>query len=361
MNEALELEQLCGQLLVVGFPGTELPTELEDALRRGVRGGVILFKRNLPSLEVAHQLCSAATRAAPAELPLFVGVDEEGGRVRRLPSPALALPPMRQLGERGDRALVARAGELIGRGLRALGFNLDFAPVLDVDNNPKNPIIGDRAFSRDPEEVARLAPAFVEGLRRQGVLGCGKHFPGHGDTAADSHLELPAVTRDEASLRAVELPPFRAAIEAGVAALMSAHVVYPALEPELPATLSHRICTELLRDELGFRGVLFSDDLEMKALAGLGPGEAAVRAIRAGCDALLVCSDAALAEAAHAALVSEAALDPAFRARCEEALRRCLAARRSAPPRPVAEVALLAEAFPLAEHQAFLDALGERP
>ncbi len=360
MGIELELAQLCGQLLVVGFPGTELPAPLAAALAAGTRGGVILFKRNLPSVEVAHELCSATLDASPDDLPPFIGVDQEGGRVARLPAPALKLPPMRVLGEIGDPALVKRAATAVARELAAIGFNIDFAPVLDVDSNPKNPIIGDRAFGSDADTVARLGRAFIAGLQESGVLACGKHFPGHGDTNKDSHLELPVVARTKERLDETELPPFRAASHGGVAALMSAHVVYSDLDPGVPATLSRAICTTLLRTELGFRGVLFSDDLEMKALSKLEPGSAAVAAVRAGCDALLVCSDADLAERVHAALVAKAESDEAFRRRCAEAAARCLAARRQTPPRPVPGAEELSAVFGSVESKALLAEIDAR-
>lgn len=338
MPHALSLPQLCGQLLVVGFSGTSLPAALEAALREGRMGGIIVFKRNLPSLEIAHAINRATQGAAPADLPPFIAVDQEGGRVGRLPPPFLKLPPMRQLGALGDPALLERVGRVLGTELRRLGYNLDFAPVLDVDSNPDNPVIGDRAFSADPAEVARLACAALAGIQAAGVMACGKHFPGHGDTHLDSHLDLPFVRHPEARLRAVELPPFRAAVQRGVATLMTAHVVYDGLDPDRPATLSPRISTQLLRGELGFAGVLFSDDLEMRALADrMSVEESAVAAIRAGCDALLVCSDLALADRAHAALTREAERDTSFFARCREAATRGLEARRRFPPRPDAD------------------------
>ncbi|MBI3201925.1 MAG: beta-N-acetylhexosaminidase [Myxococcales bacterium] len=338
MPHALSLPQLCGQLLVVGFSGTSLPPTLETALRQGRMGGIIVFKRNLPSLEIAHAINRATQGAAPAELPPFIAVDQEGGRVGRLPPPFVKLPPMRQLGALGDLGLLERVGRLLGTELRRLGYNLDFAPVLDVDSNPDNPVIGDRAFSADPAEVSRLASATLEGIQAAGVMACGKHFPGHGDTHLDSHLDLPFVRHPEARLRAVELPPFRAAVQRGVATLMTAHVVYDGLDPDRPATLSPRISTELLRGELGFAGVLFSDDLEMRALADrMSVEESSVAAIRAGCDALLVCSDLALADRAHAALTREAERDPSFHARCLEAATRGLEARQRFPPRPDAD------------------------
>jgi beta-N-acetylhexosaminidase len=338
-----DLRELCGQLVVGGFSGDSLPKEMAGALAQGRRGGVIFFQRNLPSLEAARSLSESVVAAAPPGMPPFIGVDQEGGRVARLKAPFLKLPPMRAIGRLDDVALVERVGRALGSELSALGFNLDFAPVLDVDSNPQNPVIGDRAFSADPVAVARLAPALARGLEASGVLACGKHFPGHGDTHLDSHLDLPTVAHDEARLRAIELVPFAEACRARISTLMTAHVVYDAFDPGVPATLSRKICTDLLRAELGFSGVLFSDDLEMRALFDrMSVEESAIGAIVAGCDALLICSDVALQERALEALIREAEKDAGFGERVREAAERGLVARRRAPPRPVAADALSA-------------------
>jgi beta-N-acetylhexosaminidase len=248
---------------------------------------------------------------------------------------------MRRIGDKDDAALATRLAEAQARELRALGFTMSFAPVLDVHTRDENPVIGDRAFGTTPDRVVKIAGAWADGLARGGVLSCGKHFPGHGDTTVDSHHALPHVDRAADDLRRIEVAPFRA-LAKRLPALMTAHVVYPALD-DRPATLSHAICTELLREELGFEGVLFSDDLEMKAIA-LSAAEASILAIAAGCDTLLVCSRADLAEEAHGALVREAEKSPAFRSRCEEAFARSLAMRRRVPPSPAVDLAAVFEA-----------------
>ncbi|HEY4122131.1 MAG TPA: beta-N-acetylhexosaminidase [Byssovorax sp.] len=332
----LEIPVLCGQLIVGGFDGPELGARYEKALREGRRGGAILFRRNLADNLAAARLCDAIARAAGSTLPPFIGVDQEGGRVTRMPAPFLTLPPMRLLGAIGDLALVRRAARAVGAELAAVGFNLDFAPVLDVDSNPENPIIGDRAFGSDPRTVMRAGVAFVQGLQDRSVLACGKHFPGHGDTSVDSHVGLPVISHDRARLERTELPPFRAASGAGIASLMTAHVVCEALDPGVPATLSRAICASLLRAEIGFDGVLFSDDLEMAAVAARYPiEELAVEAVWAGCDALLICKDEDTQDRAHEALVKRAEADKRFRDRCVEAATRCLRVRRLVPPKPI--------------------------
>jgi beta-N-acetylhexosaminidase len=224
------------------------------------------------------------------DVPVWVSIDQEGGRVARLKAPFTEWPPMATLGRSGDAALAERFGRAIASELKAVGITLDFAPVLDVHTNPKNPVIGDRALAEDPRTVGRLGAAIIRGLQSQGVAACGKHFPGHGDTLLDSHLELPIVEHPPDRLRQVEFLPFTAAIRAGVASIMTAHVLLPAIDEARPATLSRRVVSALLREELGFEGVIFSDALEMKAIAGgFAITDAAVMAIEAGCDAVLIC------------------------------------------------------------------------
>jgi beta-N-acetylhexosaminidase len=266
---------------------------------------VVLFKRNLETPEQVRALVASLHTAAPTHAPLLVAIDQEGGRVQRLRDPWTEWPSMRRVAERDDPEVTAALAAALARELRDLGIALDFAPVVDVDTNPANPVIGDRSFGRTPEQVARHARAFILALQAGGVAACAKHFPGHGDTAQDSHHELPRLDHDLARLRAVELPPFRAAIEAGVASVMTAHVLLPRLDAERPATLSPA-ALRLLREELGYDGVVFSDDLEMRAVADRFPiRERVLGPLRAGVDALLVCSDMALWH--EALLVLEAA------------------------------------------------------
>ncbi|MDP9148760.1 MAG: beta-N-acetylhexosaminidase, partial [Myxococcota bacterium] len=271
----------CGRLVVGGFDGTTLPTRMARALRERRRGGVILFKRNLgggPS-QVAALLRQIHTWSADTPL---VGVDQEGGRVVRMSAPLLVVPPMQTVASWGDPALAERIAGAVGAQLSALGFTITFAPVLDVNTRPDNPIIGDRSFGAHPDTCGRFGVAWIRGLQGSGLLACAKHFPGHGDTATDSHLELPIVERTRERLDRVEFAPFRAAAAAGVAAMMTAHVVFTAIDAALPATLSHAVCT-VLRTQIGFGGMLVSDDLEMQAIsARWSIDEAAVLAIAAG-------------------------------------------------------------------------------
>jgi beta-N-acetylhexosaminidase len=324
-----------GQLVVGGFHGPSLPAAFTRALSERRRGGAILFKRNVEGGPAQVTALARAIHTAAGEVT-FVAVDQEGGRVARLGAPLLEVPSMRTVASWGDTALAERIARAVGAELAALGFTINFAPVLDVHTRADNPAIGDRAFSDDPDTCARFGVAWIRGLQSAGLLACGKHFPGHGDTAKDSHVDLPAVDRPRDHLERVELAPFRAAAAAGVGSMMTAHVVYSAIDPRLPATFSPAVCTDL-RAHVGFVGVLFSDDLEMRAIAARWSIEdAAVQAIAAGCDALLVCSSDDEQERAVQALLREADVSPAFRARCEQACARMRGARaRYAARRPL--------------------------
>ncbi len=358
----MSLPQLCGQLLVVGFDGTTLPETLADSLSAGLRAGVILFRRNLPSIEATWALCRATSHVCAPDLPPFISLDQEGGRVSRLPPPTRTLPPMRSIGMLGDVNFVQRAAGVVARGLAVMGFNCNFAPVLDVDSNPYNPIIGDRSFSNDPHLVAHMGLAFARGLSRGGILACGKHFPGHGDTQLDSHLDLPTVNRPRAQMDRIELLPFREATAQHIDALMTAHVVYPELDAEaVPATLSRPILTNLLRDSWGYQGVVFSDDLEMKAVSARYPLDTcAKKAIQAGCDVLLICHNTGAADRVLDALVSEAESDPIFCARVHEAAVRSLAARYRCPPRPALQSSSLEHVLLGKDVQLFFEELDEK-
>ena len=308
---------------MAGFDGLQVPVELRAIAREFGLGGVILFVRNIDEPGQVAELCYEAARLAP-DLPLWVSVDQEGGRVARLKAPFTEWPPMAALGRSGDLRLAARFARALASELRAVGVTLDYTPVLDVLTNSRNPVIGDRALAGKAEEVARFGAVIIRTLQSEGIAACGKHFPGHGDTSTDSHLELPLVEHPIERLRDVEFKPFKAAIEADVATIMTAHVFMPALDEERPATLSARVVSGLLREELKFEGVILSDDLEMTAITRTYPvPSAAALAIEAGCDGVLICSGdhnvqaSALEALIHA--VEEERLRPA---RVEDALKR---------------------------------------
>ena len=283
-----DLRAAAGEIITCGIAGIDVTSETREILREVQPGGLILFARNIDN----PAQCAALTRELKLlrkDSPLSLSVDQEGGRVARVRAPATEWPPMRTLGDIGDPDLVQRVGLALARELRAMNFDIDYAPVLDVDSNPDNPIIGDRSFSRDPAQVSLLGTALVQGLHAGGVAACGKHFPGHGDTDVDSHLALPYIGHELPRLREIEWPPFQAAIEAGLGAIMTAHVVIESLESTLPATLSKTVLDHL-RNELGFQGVIISDDLEMKAVAERYTAkEMAQLGLSAGVDHFLVC------------------------------------------------------------------------
>ena len=284
-----EFRRHAGRLAIVGFSGHTVPAELRKLVAEFDLGGVIYFPRNIVNPEQVAEL-SREVAALQREWPLWISVDQEGGRVARLKKPFTEWPPAITLGRSGDEALARRFATALASELRAVGVNLDYAPVLDVLTNPSNPVIGDRALAERADDVARLAAVIVDAMQGAGVAACGKHFPGHGDTSTDSHLELPIVEHDRRRLEAVELIPFKRAIEAGVATMMTAHVLVPELDPEQPASLSKTIIQGLLKDTLGYQGVVISDDLGMKAVADrLTAGPAAVGVVAAGCDAVLLC------------------------------------------------------------------------
>jgi beta-N-acetylhexosaminidase len=304
------------QSMVVGLPGPEAgPDELALAAEQGL-GGVILFARNVESPAQVWQLNYDLRRAAAnAERPpLWVMVDQEGGSVARLHAPFTDGPDLVELGGADEAALMAHGAKL-GREALAAGFNWDLAPVMDV-HAMEGGIMARRSLGADPALVGRLGAAFIRGMQEAGCLACAKHFPGLGRTTADTHKERPTVHLSRAELEAVELPPFRDAARAGVAGVMICHAVYAALDPDRPASLSPVVIQDLLRDELGYDGLIMSDDLEMGAVVGqMAPEEAAVEAYLAGSDVLLMCHRPELALAALERLtdlVMAGELDPAL-------------------------------------------------
>lgn len=331
-----------GQRLYIGFAGPKVDDDLRRLVREIQPAGFVLFKRNVEDPEQVRELNRELVSLSDRARPALIAVDQEGGRVQRVREPATRWPAMRALGRAQtikrppgppvDPAelvpLTAEVSRAMARELRAMGFHVNFAPVADVDSNPKNPIIGDRAFSDRPEDVAAHVVAFLQAHQAEGIAACAKHFPGHGDTTQDSHLHLPLIEREERDLRAVELPPFAAAVRAGVASVMTAHVLFAAFDEELPATLSPRVTRRLLRDELGYDGVVFSDDLEMKAVAGRwAPEEIVTKGTDAGVDVFLCCESPKLQLDVFEALVRGQELDLGFQRACATSARRVMSMR----------------------------------
>ncbi len=316
------LRDKLGQMFMVGLEGETLSGNERLLLEECAFGGVILFERNCREPGRILSLCRELWNTA-AGMPPFIAIDQEGGRVHRLPPPFTRFPAAAHLGTTGDTALAYKAGRATAAELALAGINLNFAPVLDVNSNPRNALIGDRAFGCTPDRVIDMSSAWARGLREGGIVPCGKHFPGHGGTDKDSHFDLPLVAKSLNQLRSLDLPPFAGACKHRLEALMTAHVLYPALDPELPATLSERVVTGLLRHQLGYDGVVFSDDMEMKAISDrYHHKQAALLAARAGIDVLLFCHDMSKAIEVFEFLSDEAEQDPSLRARIDSSHRR---------------------------------------
>ncbi|MES2316038.1 MAG: beta-N-acetylhexosaminidase [Pseudomonadota bacterium] len=363
-------KQLAGQLIMIRFPGTELDCATADFLRENTVRGVCLFRGNMANAEQLTRLTTDLRAVMGPEA--LIAIDQEGGAVVRstwVPAPPAAMG----LGAADDLELAGSVGAAVARAVKAMGFNWNFAPVLDLNNNPDNPVIAERSFGADPQRATDLAMAWMAGSETEGVACCVKHFPGHGDTHVDSHRDLPTVDKGLAELEAFEFKPFRLAGNRAPA-LMTAHIVYPALDAEFPATMSRRILHDLLREEWDYRGVIITDGMDMHAIAGrYGAGPAAVRALLAGADMVMALGTpetqaetiSAIAEAiesgalpmdevntrlkrlsalaqAYPCQAQEYTMDVADRVLMAHAWRRCLTARGNPQrPKPGAKVRLV--------------------
>lgn len=294
MASTQDLKKTVGQLFVLGFNGYSVPPEFKNFAQEYHLGGVIYFKRNVQSPGQLAELSNELQfQVRTAEMPgLFISIDHEGGKVNRLVKPFTKFPGNDYLGELGSPKVGFEFGAVLGKELRAVGINVNYAPVVDVLTNPANQVIRNRAFSGDPEVCAKLGSAVCRGLQKMGVMAVAKHFPGHGDTKEDSHFLLPKVEKSIAKLEELEFIPFRRVIRSRVEGIMTAHILNPEIDPEYPATLSEKTIEQLLRKELRFNRVLFTDALEMKAIADhYGVEEAAVLSVNAGCDCLIYRGD----------------------------------------------------------------------
>ncbi len=337
---AMTVEQKVGQLLITGIDGAQPGTGAQAAIRDYQVGGVILFRRNVTDGNQLASLTNSLKGLNGDYIPLFLCVDEEGGRVSRMPPELADLPSALTFGSVEDPEARLDAcfalGQTLAAECAAFGFNVDFAPVMDVWSNPENTVIGDRAFGRDAETVTGAANMTALGLLDGGVIPVAKHFPGHGDTAVDSHVGLPVVDKSLAELEELELRPFRQAIDAtcvfgtyggdtAIPAVMAAHVLLTEVDPERPSSLSPAVIGGLLREELGFDGVVFTDDLTMGAISNTyGLGEAAVLAVEAGCDGLLVCGGVGQLTEARSALLEAVSSGRITEVRLDESVRRIL-------------------------------------
>jgi len=289
--EDMDLEQKIGQLFIIGFNGTSMKPWIKDMIREYYIGGFILFKDNMSSIEQTLELLNSLKEENKNNpIPLFLSIDEEGGRVHRLPKSFLNMPTAKQIGDINNENISFQYGKILAKRIKALGFNMDFAPVMDINSNPKNPVIGDRAFGSNRDIVSHNGIQVMEGIRSENIISVIKHFPGHGDTSIDSHWDLPIINKDIKELKELELTPFLKGIESGVDGIMIGHIMFPKIDNTYPATLSKEIITNLLRKELSFEGVIISDDMSMGAIAkNYTIEDAAIKYLKAGGDILLLC------------------------------------------------------------------------
>lgn len=318
-----------GQRLVSGFPGTSMSPAFIELVRKYKVANVILFRWNIESREQLRRLCHDIQELVLAETgtPAFITIDQEGGMVTRLCEEAGNVPGAMALCATQKPENIRLAGEITGRELRAMGINFDLAPDMDVNDNPNNPVIGVRSYSDDPHKVAAMGVEMIRGLTQADVLCCAKHFPGHGNTAVDSHLGLPRVDKSLEELEQMELIPFRAAIEAGIPAIMSSHILFPQLEPDgVPATMSRRIMTGLLKEKLGFSGLIISDCMQMNAIQTYyGTVQGVASAIHAGVDLVFISHDANLAAQAAQRVMEDLQSGVLDRAEMDASVEKILA------------------------------------
>jgi beta-N-acetylhexosaminidase len=333
-SSSLELRAQAGQLLTFGFDGTEVSAELSSQLRELKPGGIILFARNIETPRQTHALLKAVQKQAgvQSEVPLFRCVDMEGGTVDRLRDITAPAPSVQDVVQAGHKPFYREHGQLIGSEVRALGFNVDFAPVLDLRFDASLGVLGSRTVSSDAKATAAYAREFLRGLKDAGIAGCGKHFPGLGEGQLDSHQALPVVRKSWKALWEEDLLPYRL-LAKQLPFVMVAHCAYPEVTGEaLPASISKKWVTDVLRKKIGYTGLVVSDDLEMGGVLKVASiEEAAVATVQAGADLYLVCHNRELVHRAYEAILKEAERSSRFRAKVETAARRILAAKKRWP------------------------------
>lgn len=290
------MNKLIGQHMLIGVSGHTLTNDEKKFIIDNNISGVVLFDRNIADPKQLRDLCAelqSLRHKQQDKAPLFIGIDMEGGRVARLKEPFTVWPPLKKLGDLDAPTVSFHMANRMGQELKSVGINLDFAPCVDVFTNPKNTVIGDRSISTDPEMVAKHASALVRGYIKSEVMSCAKHFPGHGNTLVDSHEDLPVEELDKARLDACELIPFKKSFKARVEMVMTAHVMFPKIDDKWPVTMSEIFLKKILRDEMRYRGLIITDDLDMKALANhYDKDTIAVRSLQAGADLILYCNEA---------------------------------------------------------------------
>lgn len=327
-----QLKSAVGQMFLVGFDGYSVPNDFRKALQDYGLGGTIYFKRNVNSpAQLAELSNEVQFTCRPKEVPpLFISIDHEGGKVNRLVKPFTKFPGNDYLGELNSPKIGFEFGAVLGKELKAVGINVNFAPVIDVLTNPNNPIMKTRCFSDDPEIVAKLGSAVCRGIQKMGVIAVAKHFPGHGDTKEDSHLSLPRIDKKREDMENIELLPFRRVARSRVEGVMTAHILNASLDAEYPATLSEKTIEGLLRNEVRFSRLVFTDDMEMKAITDhYGAEEAAVLAVNAGCDILIYKGDAGVPVSCIEAVIKAAEEGRIAMAKIERALGRIAQAKKA--------------------------------
>jgi beta-N-acetylhexosaminidase len=289
--KGMSLEEKIGQLLIVGIEETTIEEDTIKLIEDYKVGGFILFSRNIKDEHQTLELLNSLKEAnSNNDIPLFLSIDEEGGRVSRLPKSFAKLPEAKKIGDINNKDFSFKYGKILGERVKLLGFNMDFAPVLDINSNPKNPVIGNRAFGSTIDVVVDNGLKVMEGIQSTGVIPSIKHFPGHGDTDMDSHVNLPKIEKDIDELESIELVPFKKAIDDGVDMVMVAHILFPKIDSEHPSTMSKEIIDGILRERLDFKGVVISDDLTMGAIVkNYSLENAVVSFLKAGGDIALVC------------------------------------------------------------------------
>ena len=327
---SMTVEEKVGQLLMIGFGGTHVTPHIRFWVRERHVGGVALFSRNITGLEQTARFTRELHALTADSTPMFVALDQEGGNVVRVREGAMILPGNMALGATRSPTLAYVAGQGLAIDLRLLGFNMNLAPVLDVNSNPKNPVIGVRSYGEKPDLVAELGSWYVRGQQEMGVVAVAKHFPGHGDTQSDSHFSMPSIDADMSRLNEIELAPFRAAIDAGLDAVMTAHIALPRIseDPRVPATLSTRVIGGILREQLGFEGVVITDGLEMQGIVEqYGSGKAAVLAILAGADMPMILWTPKKKEEVYQALLEAVRSGEISHERLDQSVHRILTAK----------------------------------
>jgi beta-N-acetylhexosaminidase len=326
----MSMEEKIGQLVIAGIDGYEIDAGTEELVEKYHVGGFILLKKNVRDTKQMHSLINSLKENNKAnKIPLFLAIDEEGGKISRMPEEFTRIPASKKIGDQNNSELSYQIGTILGEELKAFGLNMDFAPVLDINSNPQNPVIGDRAFGDHTDIVTKLGIETMKGLQDQNIISVVKHFPGHGDTSVDSHVSLPTVNHDLERLESFELLPFSEAIKNKADAVMIAHILLPKIDRDHPSTFSKIMITDILREKMNFDGVVITDDMTMGAVTNnYDIGAAAVQSINAGSDIILVCHDYEKEKAVIQALLDAANSGTITQERIEQSVYRVLSLKK---------------------------------